>query len=156
MEVCRRRIWIRTIVLCNFHEVIRSLCVYKFFFSQLQKSASRNSESSQTVYTNHETSSRGGGVWEVHCSPDHSASMAQILQVKVRKVPNKMWRNLIKKKQTKTPWKTSVFWYSLTYRAPSCNWTYTPTPFTSISFLPPHSQYCIDIWLICCLPLNFW
>lgn len=99
---------------------------------QLQKSASRNSESSQTVHTNHEASSRGRGVREVHSSSDHSASMAQILQVKVRKIPSKMWTKIILKKNTPKPWKTSVFWYSLTYRAPSCTWTFTPTPFTSI------------------------
>ena len=131
------------------------MCIY-IFFLQLQKSASRNSESSQTVHTNHEASSRGGGVREVHSSPDHSASMAQILQVKVRKIPNKMWTNLIYTKKNPKPAKPLCFdiiW--LTDLRPVHELSPPPPLPQFPPCLPPHSQYCIDIWLICHIPLNF-
>lgn len=62
------------------------------FLHQLQNATSWDSEGGQTIDKNHATACRGRRVWEVHSGSDHSASMAQILQVKVNKCQNNLVR----------------------------------------------------------------
>lgn len=62
------------------------------FLHQLQNATSWDSEGGQTIDKNHATACRGRRVWEVHRCSDHSASMAQILQVRVNKCQNNLVR----------------------------------------------------------------
>lgn len=66
------------------------------FLHQLQNATSWDSEGGQTIDKNHATACRGRRVWEVHSGSDHSASMAQILQVRVNKYQNNLVRVNVK------------------------------------------------------------
>lgn len=67
-----------------------------YFLHQLQNATSWDSEGGQTINKNHATACRGRRVWEVHSCSDHSASMAQILQVRVNKCQNNLVRVNVK------------------------------------------------------------